>query len=375
MLKLFPFLMVLISLSANVVKLDPPLISKETVIETNVGMRPCREGSFNISISEDDEGKIIVNNYGHGGSGWTTVFGSVNKAIKLYEDAGFPKDKPLIVLGSGCIGLVTAIELKRQGYNVVALQTKELNDITSYKAGAIFAVIPHGYSEEVRADISKMAYESFAVYQLILKGEHSYIPSTSVKFMPAYLSDRPKNAIELKTLGLLDSIEPVTLDFGKVKREGFYKVPGLYIEPAQVMKALTQEVIKLEIPILIQEACCFCCVEAPVVFNCTGMGAKELMDDKQLTPIRGHTLTLSKEAGSGHMDYMIFGKFNEGSLYLLPRSLSVTEEYPDGREVAGLIGGTFIPNCDQLNKEELKALDEREFNSLYDRAHSFFYGE
>ena len=71
-------------LAVKVEKLTPPIITEETIDQKISCTRPMREGKFNISTEETD-GKIIVNCYGHGGSGCTTVFGSVAKAIQLYE--------------------------------------------------------------------------------------------------------------------------------------------------------------------------------------------------------------------------------------------------------------------------------------------------
>ena len=45
--------------------------------------------------------KTIVNCYGHGGWGWTTLFGSVQYAIELFEKTNPSKDIPIRVIGWG----------------------------------------------------------------------------------------------------------------------------------------------------------------------------------------------------------------------------------------------------------------------------------
>jgi hypothetical protein len=116
----------------RVVNLTPPAISKDTIAQEIVCTRPMRDGCFNISvepISSKFESKKIINCYGHGGSGWTTLFGSVKKAIELFENENPQKDVPIRVIGSGCMGLTSAIELTRRGYNVAGIATKSLYDI------------------------------------------------------------------------------------------------------------------------------------------------------------------------------------------------------------------------------------------------------
>ncbi len=85
------------AVSPQVVKLEPPQLSSQTISEEIVCTRPMREGKFNISL-ENYNGKTVVNCYGHGGSGWTTLFGSVNRAIKLFTTTNPPINTPIRVI-------------------------------------------------------------------------------------------------------------------------------------------------------------------------------------------------------------------------------------------------------------------------------------
>src|SRR5262245_57527425 len=99
-------------------KLSPPVLTTSSTKSKIACTRPMREGKFNISV-EDKNNKVLVHCYGHGGSGCTTVFGSVNKAINIFASHS-PNvgKKPIRVIGSGIMGLTAAIELTRRGYNV-----------------------------------------------------------------------------------------------------------------------------------------------------------------------------------------------------------------------------------------------------------------
>ena|ERR1700722_5439007 len=119
----------------RIVTLTPPKINPETICAEIRCVRPGRTGFANISV--DIGSKIIVNCYGHGGSGWQTLFGSVKKAISLYYG---DKDVPIRVVGSSCVGLATAIELARKGYDVKGITTKSLYDTPSWNAAGYFSL-------------------------------------------------------------------------------------------------------------------------------------------------------------------------------------------------------------------------------------------
>jgi len=109
----------------RVIKLSPPILNPQTIQKQIVCTRPVREGSFNISL-ETRETKKIIHCYGHGGSGWTTLFGSVAKAIKLFEDDKHNTKGKVRVIGAGCMGLCVAAELALKGYAVVGITAEEL---------------------------------------------------------------------------------------------------------------------------------------------------------------------------------------------------------------------------------------------------------
>nr|MBA3816188.1 hypothetical protein [Parachlamydiaceae bacterium] len=132
-----------LALQANepkIVKLIPPQICNETVSEEIVCTRPMREGKFNISL-EQKNSKTVVHCYGHGGSGWTTLFGSVSKAIDLFQETQPSKAKPIRIIGSGCMGLTAAIELSQLGYQIAGISTKNLYDLPSWRAAGYFALV------------------------------------------------------------------------------------------------------------------------------------------------------------------------------------------------------------------------------------------
>ena len=84
-------------------------------------------------LVESIDDKIIVNNYGHGGSGWTLGPGAAKYVISLlqqqYNARQLSKNTPLAVIGAGAIGLFTALELNNQGYTDITIYAENFDDL------------------------------------------------------------------------------------------------------------------------------------------------------------------------------------------------------------------------------------------------------
>lgn len=378
----FAMLLCSFSLLANdpqVVKLTPPQISSATIAQEIVCTRPMRDGKFNISV-EQTSGKIIVNCYGHGGSGWTTLFGSVNKAIELFTKTNPDKSTPIRVIGSGCMGLTSAIELSRLGYNVAGITTKSLYDSPSWRAAGYFALVSVKTSAEEQASLNEIGLNTFVAYQQIDKGNHPYITKDAVKFMPVFCSvDTDAGVEDLEVRGMIPPREYVTLDFGGgVTHEGYVKFMTYFMNTTTLMRQLTAEVQKLGINVNINEIKSFDDVSEGVIFNCSGLGGRDLNQDDKMIPVRGHLVALSDASGTDHMEYMIYSKVQQDGkdeyVYMFPKDVSVTPENPQGTSCAGVLGGTFIPNADKLSPSDQQNLDKVAFKRMLDRNCEFFQG-
>ena len=373
----------LLSAEEVVVKLSPPKISSETISQKIVCTRPMREGRFNISteIYKGAHGrKTIVNCYGHGGSGWTTLFGSVSRAIELFEKKKMSKKVPIRVVGAGCMGLTAAIELSRRGYHVSGITTKCLYDLASWRAAGYFALVSVATSQEEQANLNAIGMNTFLAYQQIEKGEHPYISSEAVRYMPVYCSSSTEAGVEeLEEKGLIPPKELVTLDFGNGQlHRNYIKYMTYFMNTTVLMRQLWAEVEKRAIPVDLREIHSFGDLKEEIVFNCTGLGAGELCKDKALIPVRGHFITLKSASGTGHMDYMIYTKVDQGGkdeyIYMFPKNISVTPDKLYGLPCRGVLGGTFIQNVEKMSHDEQQKLDALEFKRMLDRLSLFFHG-
>ncbi len=367
--------------------LAPPVLSAETILKEVTCTRPMRDGRFNIStdVIETKRGpKLLVNCYGHGGSGWTTLFGSVSQAIDLFEKtkAAHPEFKSSVrVIGSGCMGLTSAIELTRKGYPVSGIFTRSLYDMPSWRAAGYFALVSVKTSPEEQATLNEIGMNTFLTYQQIDQGQHPYIQKNAVRYMPVYCSEDTESGVEdLEARGLIPPHENVTLDFGNgTTQPHFLKYMTYFMDTTQLMQQLNNEVQRLEIPLSLHEVSSFDDIEEEIIFNCSGLGGRELNHDDKMIPVRGHLFLLNEKAGTGHMDYMIYTKVKQDGkdeyIYMFPKPMAVSSEEPQGVPCQAVLGGTFIPHTDKLSAEDLAKLDAEEFKKMIDRNAIFFSGK
>ena len=144
------------------------------------------------------------------------------------------------------------------------------------------------------------------------------------------------------------------------------------------MCQLTAEVKRLGINIEVKEVKSFDDIAEEIVFNCSGLGGRELNSDENMIPVRGHLVTLNAASGSAHMDYMIYTKVKQNGreeyIYMFPKNVSVTPQHTQGVPCFGVLGGTFIPHVDKLSPLDQEKLDKIEFKLMLDRNSEFFHG-
>ncbi len=367
----------------KIVRLTPPVISPKSISVEYTCMRPTRDGGFNISVRQydnDAQAKTIVNCYGHGSAGFSTLFGSVERAIELFENGIPNKSVPIRVIGSGCMGLVSAIELTKRGYKVAGIYTKGREDSASWKAAGYFSLVSKNLTPEDADQLYDLGVKTFMVYQQIEQGEHSFLSKGCARFLPIYCHANAGKGLKfLVDRHLIPPPVPVTLDFGNgVTHSDMYEYKTFFIDTGKLMVELNDEVEKLSIPIKIKEVHTFYDVKEKVVFNCAGLGGAELNEDTHMDAVRGHLIALNSKSGDEHMDYMISTSMLQGnleeSLYLMPKTSLISAKHPRGVKCWGVLGTTFVAHAGDMSEKMLKELDRKEFKRLLDRASLFFWG-
>ncbi len=349
----------------RIVKLVPPRISPDHIKEKVVCIRAHRERIFQV-FEQKHEGKWIFHNYGHGGAGWTFLFGCVNESIRQFEQRLMQdnslKNKQVCIIGAGCYGLLTAITLARKGHTVRII-AKDTADIPSYKAAGFF--FPRARKMSTPEEISifqARGMESYSTYYKIAQGAHPFIQE-GAKLLPGYfgLNIDPgfKPYIEKK---LMPIPEEVTIDFGNGKAYKAQEYKTIFINSVVMMQELHTTLRELGITITKAEIASFSEISENIIFNCAGLGAKKLTGDERIIPVQGHLITLKDQPPIEHLQYMINAQVTMTSIRGTLRDELIYYAPKD----SGILGITFMRGQDSLTA------NYHEFDRLLQRCQDYF---
>lgn len=302
---------------ANCTPLAPVEVDPSRLIRAVAGLRPYRASGF-VVRRESLGDKAVVHNYGHGGGGITLSWGS----SKLAAELGLPGHQGRVaVLGSGIMGLSTARLVQDAGFPVAIYSAALPPETTSNVAGGQFhpyAVFREG-SETAgfREQFSRALDYSWRRFQIMVGDDYG------VRWLPTYVEASSPEAKLLETFPpvnrmLREAEHPFPLD-------GVLRYDTLYVETGRYLRQMLRDVRTAGGTIAIRRfdnPADLQAIPETLIFNCTGLGSRQLFGDTQLRPARGQLAILEPQPG---VDYAVTGGFG----YMFPR--------PDGI----LLGGTF----------------------------------
>jgi D-amino-acid oxidase len=297
--------------------LPPVLVSPERVIRTVAGLRPYRASGF-VVRAEALGDKRLVHNYGHGGAGITLSWGTSRLAtlLGLQGHSG-----PVAVIGAGVMGLSTARLVQEAGFQVTLYAKALPPDTTSNIAGGQWHPFGHfqrgAVTPEWRAQYLAAAEYSWRRFQIMVGDDYG------IRWLPTYVET---DAAEQP---LFPNFPPesrmVAADEHPFPVAQLARYDTMYVETGRYLRQLTRDLQVAGGAIRIRDFNTLADIAAlpeRLVFNCTGLGARALFGDEQLTPIRGQLAILLPQP---EIRYAI----NCEAGYMFPR--------PDGI----LLGGTF----------------------------------
>jgi glycine/D-amino acid oxidase-like deaminating enzyme len=287
------------------------------LIRAVAGLRPYRRSGFVVRAETLGETRL-VHNYGHGGGGITLSWGTSKLATELGLQG---HSGPVAVLGSGIMGLSTARLAQDAGFPVTIYTAALPPDTTSNIAGGQFhpyAVFDDDYvTPEVKAQFTRALDYSWRRFQIMVGEDYG------VRWLPTYVERRSPEA------RLLESFPPVNRLLRPAEHpfplDSVLRYDTMYVETGRYLRQMTRDVRiaggKIEVRKLASPADIAALPES-LVFNCTGLGSRELFGDQELQPARGQLAILEPQP---EVNYAFTG----GPGYMFPR--------PDGI----LLGGTF----------------------------------
>jgi D-amino-acid oxidase len=189
-----------------------------------------------------------------------------------------PNDE-IIVVGGGVIGLTTAVVLAERGRRVRVWTRDPVERTTSAVAGALWWT----YRIEPVAQARRWALRSLDVYEE-LAGRPEV---TGVRMVEGVLGETgPEDAWAAERL---PGLRPATAEE--------YQGTGLWarlplIDMAVHLPWLRERFLGAGGAIEVRTVSAFAEADAPVVVNCTGLGARELVPDASVRPVRGQLVVV-----------------------------------------------------------------------------------
>ena len=297
--------------------LVPVQVDASRVIRRVAGLRPYRASGFVVRREQLGD-KALVHNYGHGGGGITLSWGSSKLATELGLQGHVG---PVAVLGSGVMGLSTARLVQEAGFPVTIYAAALPPDTTSNIAGGQFH--PFAVFREAEATAAFKAQFARAVdyswrrFQIMVGDDYG------IRWLPTYVeTDTPEAQY-------IANFPPINRLLSKAEHpfpwDSALRYDTMYVETGRYLRQMIRDVQiaggKIEVRRFVTPADIASLPEA-LVFNCTGLGSRELFGDQELHPIRGQLAILEPQP---EVRYAAQGQFG----YMFPRSDGI------------LLGGTF----------------------------------
>jgi D-amino-acid oxidase len=293
----------------------PPIRAHvDRIFRITVCLRPFRAAGPRLDVERVGD-KVVVHNYGHGGSGWSLSWGSADVVVRKALEAA-NGGRELAVVGCGALGLTAAITAQRAGFRVTIYAKERPPYVRSARATGSWTpdsriALTSAASPEFAAQWEAMARTSFAMYQSYLG-----MPGTPIEWTDRYaLSDVSREEM-MTQRGDGDShgfahyqhrIADITPRSQEIPA-GMHPFPTKYVwrntsltfNVADYSRQLlndfliaggTIETKEFRSP---QEVAA---VPQRVIIDCTGYGARQLWGDESIVPVRGQIAWLIPQEG------------------------------------------------------------------------------
>lgn len=360
--------------SIEIRKIVPPAFEQANLGEKILCYRPMKHGMPNLSV-EQKNNKVIAHNYGHGGSGWTLGPGSAKYVNSLLIDSQLGQElsdpsTPIAIIGAGLVGLFTAYDLVKRGYNQITIYAEKIDGLASHYAGGLLAPVSMDNDHAMQPIIDQIGIDAYRFYDDVARNKNNDFKQ-GARLVPSYFNSREDSGLEAYVGKVMKPAKEVMLDFGNgTTRKMVVYDDGIFMNTALLMTELHTFLEAHHIKIILGKISSFDDLNEKYIFNCSGLGAVKLANDHSLVPVQGHLIMLKNQVPE-NMNYMILVYFGEGkteanqkvkrSFYIFPKHL------PDSApQDIGVIGGTFIEGGNP-DKPNLK-----EYDSIINEANSFF---
>jgi D-amino-acid oxidase len=323
----------------------------DRVIRTTIGLRPHRPSGFVLKADKLDA-KTLIQNFGHGGSGMSLSWGTASMAT----DLALPhSERKAAVLGSGVVGLTSARELQRHGFDVTIYAATVPPDTTSNMSLAGWTPTSGLVDNQMRtaawdAQVRQAAAIAYRRLQLLTGPKYGiswikqYQPTDNDPSQPNPNQNPNPNPVlppELqgrRGIVLGPGEHPFATRFCFERDE-------MRIEPSIYLDALMNDFLLWGGKVVIRKFDTprdIAALSENVIVNCTGLGAKAIFSDPELVPLKGQLVVLIPQA---EINYSTSGAGkplppDSGFVHMMPRSDGI------------VLGGTSIRDNWSMDVEE-----------------------
>jgi hypothetical protein len=338
--------------SAPALELTPVRASTDRITRISVCTRPFRAQGPRLD-TEMQGTKLIVHNYGHGGSGWSLSWGSSSIAVQKAMASG---ERDIAVIGCGAMGLTSALLLQRAGARVTIYAKDLPPNVRSSLASGLWTPDSRICLEENATPAFKQLWEqmartSFQTYQSFLG-----LPGTPVEFIDSYYVR--DEAVSVRRAGdaenrpafaelqreLIGDLAPKSVDFAP----GTHSLGQRYLRRNSLMmfniteysRVLMGDFIANGGKIEIREFHTpedFAKLREKTVINATGYGARALFGDQSVTPVRGQ---LARAIPQPEVNYGLFYK----GVSFVPRRDGLVFQSVGDSDYYGFNDDTTVPD-------------------------------
>lgn len=353
-------------------KITPPNLSTSHLGQKILCHRSMRLGSPRLDV-ETIKDKVVANNYGHGGSGWTIGPGCAQYVNNLFINSQHSTDlthkTPITIIGAGIIGLFSAYDLYQKGFVNITIIADQFEYLVSHNAGGLLAPVSMSNNKSIQDLIDKLGIEAYQFFKSISIGKHKDFKS-GVSIIPTYFKNREHSGLEPYVGKVMNPSRDIILDFNNgTKQKMVVYDDGIFIDTSLLMNEL-KKYLENKVIFKKQKISSFSEIKTKFIVNCSGMGAIKLNDDNNIVSVQGHLIML-KEQDPKNIDHMIFcyldketnkhKQHTKRAFYISPKRLSNSLDSD-----IGVIGGSFVKGAN------FKTPNTEEFEHILQNAKKFY---
>jgi len=343
----------------------------DRIFRITVCLRPFRAAGPRMDVERVGD-KLVVHNYGHGGSGWSLSWGAAQVATTSALTA-LDGNRDLAVIGCGALGLTAAVTAQRSGLRVTIYARERPPYTRSSRATGSWTpdsriALTSAAAPDFAAKWESMARASFFMYQSYLG-----MPGNPIEWTDRYaLSDDPPEQrtaqreqsdhhgfmhLNSRIADLTPRPQQLPPGATNFPTKFVTRSTSMTFNVADYSRQLLNDFLVAGGAIETREfhtPADLAMLPQRVIVNSTGYAARQLWSDESIVPVRGQIAWLIPQEG---VNYGI----NYGSLNVLARRDGIVIQPSPGGEDFGWNDENETPDraAAEAGVRELQALYSR----------------